>query len=208
LKNRLQQKIWIERSGVSAAFVGSLHTHFPDARFIHIVRDGRNCALSMKAHEGFKLFMVLLEKYIQNNPSVSLDSNLITVLPENPTFLLPENFDVQQLREYDISSIGFGYIWSAQIIAGLKALKEISREQVLTIRYEDILTDPESELRTLIHFIDPSIFSSEWITRATTLVQRPRSSWEVLPAYEKKLLTRACRHGMEALAAENVFYDF
>ena len=45
---------WVERSGGSLRVVHRLIEHFPGARFVHLVRDGRATALSMSRHRGFR----------------------------------------------------------------------------------------------------------------------------------------------------------
>ena len=46
--------VWIERSGGGLRIVARLMQHFPNARFIHIVRNGSDTALSMSQHLGFR----------------------------------------------------------------------------------------------------------------------------------------------------------
>ena len=49
---------WVERSGGSLRIVARLARAFPDARFVHLVRDGRDCAVSMSRHFGFRMALV------------------------------------------------------------------------------------------------------------------------------------------------------
>jgi hypothetical protein len=45
------KKVYVERSGNSLRAVPRLAKEFPQARFVRIVRDGRDCAISMREHE-------------------------------------------------------------------------------------------------------------------------------------------------------------
>src|SRR5438132_6698191 len=58
LRERFGRKVWVERSGSSMGNLAELLRHFPDARFIHLFRDGRECAISMSKHSAFRLAMV------------------------------------------------------------------------------------------------------------------------------------------------------
>lgn len=54
LARRFGKRGWIERSGGSLYLTRELIGLFPDARFLHVVRDGREAALSMARHPGFR----------------------------------------------------------------------------------------------------------------------------------------------------------
>ena len=58
LRDERAARLWVERSGGSLRVVRRLRAHFPEARFVHVVRDGRNVALSMSRHYGFRLALV------------------------------------------------------------------------------------------------------------------------------------------------------
>ena len=53
LAARAGKRVWIERTGGSLRYLRELLALFPRARFIHLYRDGRNCALSMALHPSF-----------------------------------------------------------------------------------------------------------------------------------------------------------
>jgi hypothetical protein len=44
----------VERSAASLNMVGALRGQFPAARFVHLYRDGPDCALSMSRHPVFR----------------------------------------------------------------------------------------------------------------------------------------------------------
>ena len=51
----LDRRIWIERSGASLLFASTLLREFPNAKIIHLYRDGRETAISMSQHYLFQL---------------------------------------------------------------------------------------------------------------------------------------------------------
>src|SRR6266700_1582825 len=54
LAGLLGRPVVVERSAASLHLVGRLHEQFPAARFVHLYRDGPDCALSMSRHPMFR----------------------------------------------------------------------------------------------------------------------------------------------------------
>ena len=56
LRDHMDKDLWIERSGASLTFVLPLREMYPDAKFIHLFRDGRDVAMSnTKTHAATQL---------------------------------------------------------------------------------------------------------------------------------------------------------
>ena len=53
LAERFGKRVWLERSGGSLLLTPELARHFPDARFVHIYRDGRDTAMSIVRAQSF-----------------------------------------------------------------------------------------------------------------------------------------------------------
>jgi hypothetical protein len=53
-----QPMVVVERSGGSLSYAGSLLKLFPQAKLVHLFRDGRECALSMSQHGRFRFAMI------------------------------------------------------------------------------------------------------------------------------------------------------
>lgn len=51
----------VERSGYSTGWAPGLRETFPDAKFVHMFRDGPDCALSMSRHPGYRVIHLLRE---------------------------------------------------------------------------------------------------------------------------------------------------
>ena len=58
LAHRFERDVWIERSAGSLLLVPALARLFPDARFVHLYRDGRDTAMSMQRHMTFRVYAV------------------------------------------------------------------------------------------------------------------------------------------------------
>src|SRR5437899_860494 len=54
LAGRLGRPVVVERSAASLHLIGLLREQFPAARFVHLHRDGPDCALSMSHHPIFR----------------------------------------------------------------------------------------------------------------------------------------------------------
>ena len=80
---------------------------FPEAKFIHIVRDGRNVALSYMEH----------------------------------------NFGPSDLA-------GSAEAWRNRVMRGRRAGAKLGPDRYTEVRYEDLLDDPEGQLRRLCAFVD------------------------------------------------------
>lgn len=202
LQKKFNKKVWIERSGGIFVLSELIFATFADARFIHIVRDGRNTALSMSHHLGFRMFLLgdILTKYLGVDPYESQDRSNIDRLPLKFHKFLPENFDRQAFLDYQFPLSVWGELWSQQIIDGLNHLSKVPQDRLLTIVYEDILANPQAVLHELMAFLGAEFIDSNWIEKASATIRQPRSSWQNLPDRDRIKLTKACQPGFEALS--------
>lgn len=209
LTGRFGKQLWVERSGGFLAFADHLLTMFPDARLIHIVRDGRDTALSMQEHRGFRLTyaMILLEQFLGVNPLLSPDRSQIDRVPPEWRPFLPEHFDAGALRAFRLPLLMFGELWSQWIDEGLKLLATIPTDRLLTLRYEDFFLDPKKQLDALTAFLGDEFIDEAWSTRCAATVRQPRSTWRDLPKDEARALTDASRPGFERLREVGVSYE-
>lgn len=206
LERRFGRSVWVERSGGSLRAVPRLAESIPEARFVHIVRDGRDCAISMSRHTGFRLMMAATQMTAMlGYDPYDCDSRAgAEELPGHLYRLLPENFNVKAFQTMDAPPALFGMHWSGEIRRGLAALAELPQERVLTLHYEDIQAGPEPCLRQLIEFIDPSLVDDAWIQNSAAMVRPARSSWQQLPPEEQAALVSACQPGLAALKEEGL----
>jgi len=223
LKTRLGRTVWIERSGGSLNFLPALLDIFPDARFVHLYRDGRDCALSMSKHTSFRLGFLgaALRAKLGHNPYGGLEflvaawnevresfgshpykfSEALRTfqLPANWEDFLPERFNVESFRKLYLPPHLFGAVWSNMIVWGLLHLAKVPPRNVLSVRYEQLLAAPEDELKRLMQFFGPGLAQPEWLAAAADTVERKSAGWLKLPEEEKRLLNEACEPGMRLL---------
>ena len=208
LSNLFGKTAWIERSGSSIRMLPYLIKQFPDAKFVHIIRDGRNCAISMENHTGFRMgvISIMLTEILGYDPYESQRRDNINDLPDDLIQFLPENFSAEYFLNYRQSPSLFGIYWSGEIREALEALSTVPSEKVLTIKYEEILTNPSDRLRDLVMYIDENLEVSAWLTNVSTQIRSPRSQWQELTATEQGLLQEACAPGFEILQKKGIYW--
>ncbi len=200
LKQRFGCSTYIERSGHSLTIASSLVQMFPRTKFVHLVRDGRSCAWSMSRHFAFR-FMIAMEMPVAGlTPDNTTDEDDGEDNDGNKGQPASNQTGIEQIASLPIPLANFGRFWSRLIIMGVQVLMTLPEEQVLTIRYENIITDPRRNLTRLIDFIDPSLQNASWLDRACTLIEERPSDWTRLPAGELAALARACQPGQAVLA--------
>jgi hypothetical protein len=209
LASRFGRRLWIERSGASLGMVALLLQLFPDARFVHMIRDGRDAAISMHRHEGFQLLYVInmLQAYLGVDPLTSDDRSQLERVPADLRHFLPETFDIEHLRALPVSLSTWGASWSQQIVEGLPLFKGMPADRLLTLRYEDLVSDPTRQLDLLAQFLGDEFVDEDWSVRCAATVRTPKSTWCDLPEGEAHALTEACRPGFERLRELGVGYD-
>lgn len=207
LCSRFQRTNWVERSGSSLRFVGELLQLFPDARFVHLCRDGRECAMSMSRHHAYRLAMIemLIAERIGFNPfdrpvPAEARSQLGPLRR-----VLPDEFDRAAYDGLSVPPERFGKLWCAQVLKGLAQLRRLPPERVLTVRYEDLIREPERMLGQVVAFVceagpSPDLSAvcsaSEWRYKPPT--------WVDLPSESRAQLHRVCKMGLSLLGYNRV----
>jgi hypothetical protein len=193
---RSGREVWIERSGSSLDYLGSLHRHFPDARFVHLHRDGREVALSMREFPGYRLPVALLYRAPLADGAPPPDPGAID-------WQAPPRTDdpVTRILASPPAPEVFGRYWSDQIGAGLRAAEAIPADRMLAIRFEDLVAKPVEVLHRLCAFFDLDAERDGWIGRAAALVRDPPPRRYLrLGEGARARLDAACRPGRERLA--------
>jgi Sulfotransferase family len=203
LAGRLSRSVVVERSGGTLFALPVLHREFPEARFLHMFRDGPDCALSMSR---LPLFQVGAAAYHAAEaaglpPTVWLDE-LQEALPELYAGLLSPPYDLSRLPEVHPGTAFFGEWWSTQIRSGVPHLCELPGDQWDTLRYEDLLRDPEAELTRLASFLGVEAIP-QWLSTARRMVDPGRAgkSARVDPETLARL-QEECEPGVTALETQ------
>lgn len=185
---------WIERSGSSIDYLGGLHDAFPEARFVHLHRDGPETALSMREHHAYRLPISILYQ-------APLDSG------ETLADLGPLDLHAPPAGDDPISRIlasrppahYFGRYWNDQIQHGFAALREIPSERVLTLSFETLVERPRESLEEIADFFALPA-DAGFAERGAALVRgMPPGRVADLPSGEREALREACAPGQALL---------
>ena len=202
LRRRLDRDVWAERSGGSLLFAARLTRAFPNARIIHMYRDGRETALSMSRHYLFRMIVATMRAFRSYGMDVMKSMargrlwNRISLWMELFTsrFMSPERLPYHKLTLAD-----FGEFWSAMIERGERMFAQLPPERLLNVGFEDAQANPEDWARRVIRFTDPRLEDEEWIRAASQLPRPTPSRFAALADDDKAALAEACRPGMERL---------
>ena len=203
LAGRFGRRAVIERSGSSLDWIEDLIAGFPGARFVHLHRDGRDCAISMSRHSTFKLGVVgqRLRWRLGVDPFTS-DEPPSAAPPAALRPFMPETFDRERYRRLEVPFEELGRTWSRMVLRGAEHLARLPGDRVLPIRYETLLAEPAEELRRLARFVGVAE-DERWLRDAAALVRPTPHRWVTLPEDARRRLEDACAPGMRLLYGES-----
>lgn len=195
----------VERSGYSTGWAPGLRVAFPHAKFVHLFRDGPDCALSMSRHPGYRVITLMRE--IKERTGVEnfgdLTDEHVRSLPPGLAPLLDERFDPALVRDRVFPLRRFGALWSELVIQGAQFLDGLPAADRMALAYEDLLDSPREELTRLAAFVgvEPS---RQWLDGACAQLDPSRrgSAGKQLTAAELDELTESCAPGVHALEGE------
>lgn len=199
----------VERSGYSLHRVQLLRELFPHARFVHLHRNGPDCALSMSRHNGYRMIALLRE--IQRRTGVEwagtaddLTEEQRRRLPGDLLRLLESEYDPALVLEREMPVADFGALWSELITDGVRQLSALPADRRMDLSYEKLLSAPRQELTRLAGFIGVQPFS-EWLDEGDAFFDGTgrRGSAERLPAGELAALRANCADGEKALGTSD-----
>lgn len=205
LARRFGKRAWIERSGASLLFVPTLARLFPDARFVHIYRDGRDTAMSMQGHHFFRVRVQAAWLMRKLGLDPFHPNNWVGTSPWLPAFERVR-FRFFSRRLYDRIRFpleAFGRFWSGMIEQGVRYLEELPPERVLAMRFETAVESPLEEMRRFIEFVGEEFVDEEWLREVSAMPRkRPPSRLRLDPG-EHARLAEACAPGQELLGYDN-----
>jgi hypothetical protein len=175
LRTMFSRRLWVERSGGSIEYAEELARAFPEARFVHLVREGWAAALSMSKHAFFRVHLARL---------VSRD-------PMRP---------VADCLKAKIPLDRFGAYWSVLMHKTERMIRSARRgEAQLLLRYEQLVSEPASALRRLGEVLALEAGVEEWIKAASGMVRASEARLADLAPADRARLLRACSPGMRVL---------
>lgn len=201
LAARFGATAWIERSGVSIEYVGTLIDWYPDARILHLHRDGPTNALGIRAFRHF----VLYASFALDPPSEAELESALSCEPGSPEDPIMRRLGADAPTVEDI-----GRYWSWQIARGAYDWMRIPPRQRMDVRYEDLVSQPEATLARIAEFFELPT-DEGWIARAAAEID-PEGVPDRLSTLDPETLsslTAACLPGQVLVgrALDNPFAD-
>ncbi|MFF4118067.1 sulfotransferase [Streptomyces sp. NPDC001714] len=200
----------VERSGGSLGQTAALLRLFPDARVIHMFRDGRECALSMSRHPRFKLTAIqaMLSAAFGYDPYAEEPGT-----PEPPsgvpaghgtlTELAPGRLTRAAFDRFDVPLARYGLMWSNMVAAGFPALPPEPR--LLSLDYGDLVRGPRESIRALFAFLGVARDLAREDRQAAGIT-KGRDARSEVDEREWAELTRSCRMGMNRLYGRGAWH--
>ena len=192
LARQCGKTMWNERSGSSIEYLPALSTAFPDARFVHLHREGEEASLSMREHAAFRLAISIVYGL---DPEVDLATALSAVTPVEG-----RDDPVARMLARRPHAAHFGTFWSDQLATGFRGVAQLRPEQYMEVSFEDLVDRPGVTMRRIATFFEMDLERDGWIERAASMVRgRAAARAPELPAEERARLSEVCRAGNRLL---------
>jgi putative sulfotransferase len=183
LTERLGRTAWVERSAGSIEFVGELDGCFPEARYVHLQRDGRETALSMREYPALRVAVVMMFGLAGD---IEFSHEGLTEMAKTNGATIDRLLETRPPIEL------YGRYWAQQVEAGQEALASIDPSRVLDVRFDQMVASPLSELCRIRDFFELA-GGDEWVERGAALVRgMPRLRYPSLSPDEQERLDAAC----------------
>jgi len=201
LTAKFGRRVWVERSGGSLMQAAKLLRLFPDARVVHVYRDGRDTALSMSRHHNFRVLLGVILKFRRLGIDASRKFLSAKGSPLDVWFqrLVFPRIDVGKLTAEGPSLAQLGAFWSEMILLGDRVFCHLPPDRLLHVKFEDVQQAPREQLDRLIRFIDPSLRDEAWLDAMSAIPRPARSKFTALPEEEQRDVTEACAPGLRLL---------
>ena len=202
LCERFGRDVWVERSGASLAFGGLLLRKFPEARVVHVYRDGRETAISMSRHYLFRMIVANMKAL----RSYGIDA--MTLMSKGKHWegislwlepLVNAFFRPDRIPYDEVTLSELGTFWSGMIERGHRLFEHVPSDRLLNVKFEDVQAEPKDQIRRLIRFISPDMEDEAWLREVSTIPRPTPSKFKQLESGERVALTEACRPGLERL---------
>lgn len=186
---------WIERSGTSIDTLGDLVRLFPEARFVHIHRDGLEAALSMREYAVLRVAVAVMNGLAGE---IDYTHEALNRLEREDGPAIDRLLAARPPIEL------YGKYWSDQILRGEAARRALPDSVFLDVRFEELVVRPREVLGRIARFLelprDDGTGVDAWIERAAALSHgMPALRASELPSDERLRLEQACRDAMKVL---------
>jgi hypothetical protein len=154
----------------SGCYMSLLQTLWPRCRFIHIIRDGRDVALSMSLHPGFRRMVSLRASDWE---SVSFNKYYNTG-HTGPGKCLLFGKEILRRMSDDDPLVDYIRFWERSIRRISDESSRLQKNTYIEVRYEDLLDEPTTNIARILKFLEVKTFE-DWIDSATLRIHRGKT---------------------------------
>jgi len=163
--NKHEGSRFMEKTPTNCFRIPFVYKIFPDARFVHLVRDGRDVALSAyrkwtspPKKEALWRRLTAFDIPLRDIPFYAVDFLRDVVgrqlFPERAYIWGPHVPDLAEIRDQLGVLPACGYQWRESIQAALNGLQKVPSDQQLQIRFEHLVREPENVLGEILAFAE------------------------------------------------------
>ena len=202
LCGRLGKKVWIERSGGSLFMASRLLRHFPEARIVHLFRDGRETTLSMSRHPPTRLGLAVMRRARRRGVDLY---RLLERLERSDrlTYMLVawsrQRSNVDTLLSEQITLSEVAGFWRNMIETGNRVFGHLGPDRLFNLRFEDLQHNAEREALRLVRFISPELENPTWLADVAGIPHRSPSKFACLDPAEQRAISEVCLPALERL---------
>jgi hypothetical protein len=175
---RRGRRVIVERTGGSLGYVKQLREMFPEALFVFLHRDGPDTALSMSRYPTLRLhaLRILAETLDIASPEEleRIPAEIRGTGSEEFRGLTEPPFDKERFLAFPIPLSFFSWLWSDMTRDGTRNIRAVPRDRILTLRYERLLDNNQSELARLAAFIGVDA-DRQWLDETFALADPGRA---------------------------------
>lgn len=154
---------FVDKTPRNSFIIPFLYRAFPNARFIYILRDGRDTSTSLAAKPWYQSGVSMSGLY----------------QPGGYPFGSMRRFWVEdeRIQEYETTDTHHRciWLWRRYVESALEALSKVPEEQVHIIKYESLAENPQRETEALIDFLEITNIESQNLLRKAILRVKPSS---------------------------------
>ena len=146
------KSVWADKTPDYGPYMGMLQLLWPECRFIHLIRDGREVALSMSRHPGFQWLAAARE-----------------------VWWVPASFNQyhRAVAPAPVAAIEFATLWERRLRRIRDEAGRLRPGSLLEIRFDALVDRPHDTLVELCRFVGVPAPAS-WLHRAASCVDRQR----------------------------------
>ncbi len=187
LKKEGKKRFLAQYSGWSR--IGFFKKIYPDAKFIHIVRDGRAVANSLTNYEGWEGWEGVYNWRLGYLPN-----------EEEKNFLENVNWSF-----YGIAALE----WKAVVSNIIEVSSKLSKDDFLTIRYEDLVSEPLETVFNIFDFCELEINRKQYLKHFKTIkIINANESKFRIPSWKQNLSVEIVAELNEFLYKELKYFSY